>query len=393
MQRKDTIWNKDFIILLIANAFVFTNMHMLTTTIADLALSLRANETVAGLLAGAFAITAIVVRPVCGNMIDRKSKKYLYIFSVAVILCSMLGYSVSSNNTMLFIFRLLHGVGWGFATTIGMTMATNTVPEHRIGEAASIYGLANVMAMAVAPTLGAFLSEHYNYRVMFLAGAALAGIAVAMLFFVEDQPPVEGAEKKKITASSLVLKEAVVPALVLVLVGAVYTSVSTFVRTYAREVGIANPAVFFTVYSVAILVVRLFAGRIVDKKGPEYIMVPAGVFFCGCLLTLARLNGVGLLYLAAVLMGLGYSADLSTLMAVSFKRTTKAQRGNASSTVNIGMDLGSLIGPTVAGGVKMAMGSYSGMYAVMCIPVVCATALFVWDQKQHKAGRGLYRKA
>lgn len=111
--KKETIWNKDFILLLSVNAFVFIGMHMLSTTIAKYALTLQGTETVAGLIAGAFSITSLIVRPICGSLIDRKKKKNLYMFSMITILVSMLGYSISNTNLMLLCFRLLHGVGVG----------------------------------------------------------------------------------------------------------------------------------------------------------------------------------------------------------------------------------------------------------------------------------------
>lgn len=388
--KKETIWNRDFILLLSTNAFVFISMHMLSTTIAKYAMTLQGTAAVAGLIAGAFSITSIVVRPICGNLIDRRKKKTLYLASIFVIFLSMLGYSVSTTNVMLLVFRLLHGVGWGFATTIGMTMATNTAPEGKIGEASSVYGLANVLAMAVAPSLGSYLSENYGYRVMFLAAAVVVACALLCLWLVKDQPVDKGAAKNRgFSLSSLILKEALTPALVILLTGMAYSSVTTFLIIYASGVGIESPSVFFSVYAVAILVVRLNAGRIVDKKGPEWIMVPAGVFFCACLIVLANLQNAPMLYLAAVLMGFGYSANMSTMMAVAFKRTSKAQRGVASSTINIGMDVGTGMGSAVAGVIAGLVG-YSRLYLVLIVPVVVATALFVLDQSSFRKGRGLY---
>ena len=389
--KKETIWNKDFILLLSVNAFVFIGMHMLSTTIAKYALTLQGTETVAGLIAGAFSITSLIVRPICGSLIDRKKKKNLYMFSMITILVSMLGYSISNTNLMLLCFRLLHGVGWGFATTIGMTMAANTAPEGKIGEASSVYGLANVLAMALAPSLGTFLNENYGYRAMFLGGAVIMDCAAICLMLVTDQPVSASAANRKFTAASLIQKEAVVPAIVLFLSGMVYTSITTFLIIYAKEVGIANPSTFFTVYSVAILIVRLNSGKIVDRKGPEYILIPAGFFFTGTLLLLANLQNSIMLYLAAFLMGFGYSGNLSTLMALSFKRSPKDRRGAVSSTINVGMDVGTGIGSTVAGILAGWMG-YQKLYLVLIIPVIVSTILFAYDQKAYKNKKWIYKE-
>ena len=390
--RKETIWNKNYILLLITNAFIFTSMHMLSSTIANFSMSLSGGETLAGIVAGVFSVSAILVRPVCGNLIDVKKKKTLYIFAISVILVSMLGYSISVNNTMVIISRLIHGFGWGFATTIGMTMAVNTVPDTKIGEASSVYGLANVLAQAVGPNIGALVSEHAGYKTMFLCGAAVVAIALVCLLFVDDQPVAAGAVRRKITLSTIVLKEAVVPSMVLFLNGAAYSAITTFIIRYGKSVGIATPSLFFTVYSCILLVVRLTSGRIVDKKGPGYIIIPGGFFFCGCLLLLSGLRNQWMLYGAALLLGPGYSGCLSTLMALSMRRTTRDRRGIASSTINIGMDLGQGVGSTVAGMIAGAVG-YSRLYLILCLPVIVAVLLYIWDQKMYKNRAGMYRNS
>ena len=111
------------------------------------------------------------------------------------------------------------------------------------------YGLANVLAMALAPNLGTFLNENYGYRVMFLGAGVIMACAVVCLILVADQPVPEGSGTRKFTAGSMVQKEAVVPAVVLFLSGMVYTSITTFLILYATETGISNPSTFFTAVS------------------------------------------------------------------------------------------------------------------------------------------------
>ncbi len=390
-EKTESIWNKDFILLLIVNAFVFMSMHMLSTTIAKFSMILNGTEAVAGLVAGVFSVSAILVRPICGNLIDRKKKKKIYLIALLIIMAGMIGYSFSSSNTALVVFRLIHGVGWGFATTTGMTMASNTAPAGKVGECVGVYGLANVLAMALAPNLGVFLSENYGYRVMSAVAASVVLCAIAALFAVKEQAVPEGRGNLKLSPKNIILKEALFPSVVLLLNGMAYTSITTFLIIYAQSVGITRPGLFFTIYSVVILFVRFFSGRVVDRKGPEFIIIPGAFFFTGCLLLLGGLKNSTMLYLAAVFLGLGYSATLSTLMAVSFMRTSMDRRGIASSTINIGMDLGVGLGSTFAG-TLIVFFNYSTTYYLLCFPVIAAALLFVIDQISFKNKSGFYRE-
>ncbi len=387
--KNETIWNRNFILLLAINALVFISMHMLSTTIAKFSMSLNGTEAIAGIVAGVFSVTSILIRPVCGVLIDRNMKKKLYIGSIICIFVSILGYSMAQNNTAVIALRLLHGIGWGIATTVGMTMAIDTAPEQKIGECTSVYGLANVLAMAVAPTLGNYLSDTYGYRVMFLGASGVIALALVLLVFTQELKQTE-VVSRKLTLQSIVVKETVMPAVVLIFYGTAYSAITTFLMVYAKQIGIENPSVFFSVYSVCILIVRLVSGRIVDTKGPEYILVPGAFFFTACLLLLAGLKNTWMLCLAAICLGFGYSANLSTLMAVGFKRNGRNNRGAVSSTINIGMDLGQCFGSTVAGFLAMRFG-YSRLYLFLIIPVLIAIALFLADEHSYKSSKGLYR--
>ena len=389
--KKETIWNRDFILLLAVNAFVFISMHMLSTTIANFTMSLNGTETLAGIVAGVFSVSSLLSRPVCGVLVDRMKKKILYLGSLAVIFVSLLGYSISGTITMAILFRLLHGVGWGFATTIGMTMAADTAPESKIGECTSVYGLANVLAMAVAPNLGNYLSSKYNYSVMFLSGAAAVFVALMLLLPVRSHKISLEKKRRGFSWSSLAAREALFPATSLFLYGMAYNAITTFLVAHAKGEGISNPGLFFTVYSVCILFVRLVSGKIVDRKGPEYILIPGFCFFAGCLFLLSKLHSITMLVLAAICLGFGYSGNLSTLMAVSFKRTERSRHGSVSSTINIGMDLGTGLGATVAGVISERLG-YGAMYATLIIPVAMALALFLADQACFKNKTAFYRE-
>ena len=90
-------------------------------------------------------------------------------------------------------------------------------------------------------------------------------------------------------------------------------------------------------------------------------------------------------------MGFGYSGNLSTLMALSFKRAPKDKRGAVSSTINVGMDVGTGIGSTVAGILAGWMG-YQKLYLVLCIPVILSTLLFAFDQKAFRQKTWIYKE-
>ena len=62
MNQQNRIWNGNFILITVGNGLLFVNFHMLVPTIAMYAASIGSSGGEIGIIAGIFALSAIVVR-------------------------------------------------------------------------------------------------------------------------------------------------------------------------------------------------------------------------------------------------------------------------------------------------------------------------------------------
>jgi len=69
----------------------------------------------------------------------------------------MLLYNNMTSVTSLLLLRVLHGIGWGAATTAASTLIADIAPPSRRGEAMGIFGMASNVAMAIGPALSFML--------------------------------------------------------------------------------------------------------------------------------------------------------------------------------------------------------------------------------------------
>ena len=99
-------------------------------------------------------------------------------FAAASALCGL-----AWNLDSLIVFRVLQAIPGGILPVVTLTMLYQIVPREKIGAAMGIYGLGVVVAPAVGPTLGGYLVEYVDWRLIFYinvpigllgAGAALA---------------------------------------------------------------------------------------------------------------------------------------------------------------------------------------------------------------------------
>lgn len=91
--------------------------------------------------------------------------------------------------------------------------------------------------------------------------------------------------------------------MLILLMSMCYTSVTAFMESYAAEWHLeALSPVFFVVYAAFILVFRPLAGRLLDKKGDNLVMIPAIIFYALSLWVLALAASLPLFLASAVFM-------------------------------------------------------------------------------------------
>jgi len=112
-------------------------------------------------------------------------------------LLAMLGFAVTSalcgiawNLNSIITFRIIQAIPGGFLPVVAMTMLYMIVPREKIGAAMGIYGLGVVVAPAVGPTLGGYLVEYVDWRLIFYINVpvGILGAIAAFVVFPRVQP-------------------------------------------------------------------------------------------------------------------------------------------------------------------------------------------------------------
>ena len=137
---------------------------------------------------------------------------------------------------------------------------------------------------------------------------------------------------------------------------------NTYLAIMGDERGIPNVGLYFTAYSLVVLLVRPVAGKINDQFGLSAIMIPS--FFLGAtgMLCVAGAKSVVPIIIAGGLKALGQGAAQPAIQAYSIKYLGKERAGVATSTCYIGQDLGNSIAP-IMGSFVVSNFSYGTMYA------------------------------
>ncbi|MZP30518.1 MFS transporter [Heliobacterium undosum] len=393
------LWTKSFIFICLTNLFMFTSFYFLLPTLPVFVTSgLGGDESSVGYIIGILSLTAVMVRPLSGYLLDAVGRKKVLFLALIAFCLATAAYQIIAGLTGLFLLRALHGMTWGFTTTGAGTVAADVVPAERRGEGLGYYGLSNTLAMAAGPSLGLFVLDKGGFSALFGASLVLALLGLLSLAGVsyEAAPrkpelrPADSAgeaKKKKAGLSLATLFEPAVFSLsgVMGFVAIVYGGIVSFITLLAKEIGVPNAGVYFLIYALTLLVIRPWAGRAFDRKGPRQIMMIGFISMIIAFVLLFLAKGIALFILSAVAMGVGFGIVQPTLMAMAINRVPPFRRGAANGTLMSAFDLGIGLGSIVLGYVSKLAG-LPGMYLACAAIIVIPALLYFRLGEEETAG-------
>lgn len=382
-EQNQRLWTKDFIIISIINFFLMLAMYLLMVTIAPFAVEqYGASTSMAGLVSGIFIIGTLIARIGSGSIIAKVGSKKILFIGLVVSLIATAFYFGSATMSLLLANRLFHGIGLGIASTATGTMVAQIIPPSRRGEGIGYFSMSTVLATAIGPFLGIYMSQHFEFSNLFILCLALSVLSVFMYFFVKDTVKTPSSAKqeivkKRFSIANYIETKAIPISIITLLAAIAYSGVLSFISFYAKEVDLVKTAsFFFLVYAIVVLLSRPFSGRLLDEKGAKFIVYPALISFAVGMLVLSQVQNGFMLLFAGALIGLGFGNFQSCAQAIALKGITVERIGVATSTFYIFLDFGFGFGPYFLGNLVTSVG-YRGMYMMLMVVVVVALIAFV----------------
>lgn len=371
------IWNKTFSLILIVSFLMFLSMYMLLPTLPLFAKTIGGNETVAGTIVGFFTLSAVLVRPWFGNLLDRRGRKVILIIGIGIFLISVLAYNLAFSIVTLLALRVIHGIGWGASTTASGTIASDVIPAQRRAEGMGYYGIAATIAMSLGPALGLYLIKYSSYSVLFTGAAILAALGLAGSFFINYEIPRKNQEEaEKTPVKGVILeKTAIPPAIVLFFITLTYGGIVSFLPLYADFRGVKNIGVFFTVYALVLLFSRPIIGKLADRYGGQNFLVPGILLIASALLLLVKASSLSVFLLVGVIYGIGFGTVQPILNALVISLAPPERRGAANATFAVAMDLGIGLGAVILGFLTQKVG-YVYMYGSSAVFALVALLMY-----------------
>jgi len=372
--QKEKIWTKDFALICLANFFIFLGFQMTLPTIPLFVEDLGGNDQLIGFVVGIFTFSALLLRPYAGAALETKGRGFVYLIGLAIFVLSVGSFGFLTSIILLFMMRVVQGAGWGFSTTASGTIASDLIPVTRRGEGMGYYGLSGNLALAFGPSLGLILTGIISFKSFFLICAGL-GLIALMLSSRITYKKIEPKQDKEKTKISIYEKGALKPSVLMFFITFTFGGIAAFLPLYTAERHISGIQLYFLFYALALMITRTFAGQVYDKKGHKAVFIPGTLLILIAMILLAWLPNSFILYVAAVLYGLGFGSVQPALQAWSIEKVPINRRGMATATFYSFFDLGVGLGAMIFGQISHLLG-YSSIYRTAAVSIALAMLLY-----------------
>jgi MFS family permease len=335
-----------------------------------------------GFFTSLFAVLQLASRVPVGLAYSAAGAKRQFALAVAVFGLSMSGFAFADGRLpVVVVLSVVQGFAFGSVGTLGLAIAIDLTGGRRAGASMAWYTGANSLGYATGAIAGGWLGETIGIPAtlgvigLLPVAAALAVLSLPMLE-AAPLPFARAPGLRGLLAAAGKLDSRVWLAFVVVLyLNVLQDAVDTFFPVFAPTIGIslALVGVLRAFKSTAAIVIRLTAAGLLGVVDHRRAMTVAVV--AAAVATAALPLSSSLLVLAPIFIVLGLTRGLlraTSAATIAELRGEGKDIGLASGVYNSGLDIGAIVGPSIAGAFATVFG------IAQMFPIVAALSFAVW---------------
>ncbi len=341
-------YKKDFWLLAFGMFLFMTSFNLLIPELNTMMENLNAGDK-KGLVFVFFSIAAAMARPIAGKLSDTIGRKKVMYGGVVIGALTCLAYP---HIELLFIFLLIrfaHGFSAGFFPTSATAMATDLLPDDKRGQGMGIWGIFISVGFGLGQMLTQPLVAMFGYNSLFYVAFGITLLAAILILPIQEtlhekQRVAFNPQLLMVKANDVVDPPVRPAAIVMLLASTCSGFVYTITPDIAQFLALENKGIFFGIYAISSLVVRLFTSSLSDRIGRRKTLVVAVIVLFFAMLMTGFADNPHTFYIAAILYGFASGISSPALMAWMADLSLPHRRGVGSGTLYIALEGGFMLG-------------------------------------------------
>jgi MFS family permease len=363
-----------------------------------------ASGVMVGAVVGVYSIMQFFFAPVWGRLSDRVGRRPVLLISLTASTTGYLMFAFSQSLTLLFVSRVIAGVGGANIGTAQAYIADTTTPENRakgMGLIGAAFGLGFILGPPMSGILAAVGTRHGMHGNL-LPGLVAAGLSftaflVALSVLAESKPPnlvprsgIPPQFDRRIwrELASNKLLASLMAGLFLTLLAVAGMEVSVTIHGRDRF-GFDQLDMAYLFLFMGVIVAGIqggLIGKLVKRVGEQRVIIIGAASFVIGFTLVPSIFRVPLLYFVAFFIAVGQGLCYPALTSLVSKVAPENERG---SLLGLATSVGSLarfLGPLLSGflyDVARVAGSFYGGAVLMLGALVIAIRMNSGRPTQH----------
>jgi MFS transporter, DHA2 family, multidrug resistance protein len=136
-----------------------------------------------------YILAQVILMPITALLAAHFGRKRFYLASIVLFTVASMACGLARTMPLMILFRAIQGAGGGVMITVSQAILRESFPPEEQGTAMGLFGFGTVLAPAIGPTLGGWLTDQYSWPWVFYVNVPIGVICVLLVSrFVEDPP-------------------------------------------------------------------------------------------------------------------------------------------------------------------------------------------------------------
>ena len=336
-----------FIALWLFQFLTFFGVFQLLPVIPLRIIELGGSKASAGLFLTVYTFASAFAAPVMGTIADHTGRRRMLIIASLMFIVFSIAYGLVPWFGLLLVIGIVHGTLWSAILSAAGAIMTDYIPASRRTEGLAYWGLAPTAAIAIAPVVGMFIFAHAGWLTVCIELAVISAITSVW----SSRLPVD--EHRGGTAMPKFGTwwdfRVVATTLSLTTIAFGHGGVTSYAAILSIERGIKPESLFFTVFALATIVVRVFFSRLADRFGTRVVLYPALACVPVAFVMLAFAHSRAMLIASAIAFGTGMGLSFPSFMTFIVSNSEASARARTFGSVIWAFDTGIGIGSAATG--------------------------------------------
>jgi MFS family permease len=341
-------------------------------------LELGGSTAAAGWFLFVYTMASALAAPVMGSIADHVGRRRMLVTASLLFIVFSVAYGLVTHLPLVLLIGTIHGAIWSGIMASSSAIMSEFIPVTRRTEGMAYWGLASTTAIACAPAVGLWVF-HYGWLTLCLE---LASISVLMAIWATRIPAVEAALPDPWPHASTLFDWGVVrTTLSLTCVSFGYGGVTSYAAILAVQRDVHPRWIYFAVFAVTIVVIRVATSHLGDRFGYAVILYPALVCIPIAFVLLAWADTRALFVLSGIIFGLGFGCVYPAFASFILGATDPQRRARTFGSIVMAFDVGIGTGSLLVG----AIGDRFGLgNAFLCAALLSCLSIpiFAWTSRE-----------